>query len=635
MDETDERLHISFNNQYQELLQAGKSDQEAKSSIKKNTEFTAFTQWLDEKAEIDLVELFKKEMEGLKIPCFIARSVKQEDFANEREKPYMKNLSAFRNLGLKNLPDTATEADILVAYVWGDSIRIAITEVKNINQYPWGSALVPDSQNNNKAIAQLAKDLKLVDSLLEDLPADKLSFQLFSAFPSCKEEDLETIFCSDCLQSVINQKDTSSPANLRKKLGVDGPIPTATDAGKELLLTLVSRLAGPASRLHLLYRLTTDKARREQARHQTNVEEVDKKIEKCEYVVLSPKQKAVLNQVQQSPHFTIRGRAGSGKTLLCVAMARAMADADKQSTLIMTSGWAGMGKSSPTMTHMANQVKADGGNVIIDDMGAVCKIFGLDMDSFENNHPALLSALAHSAGQKYGRVVIAVDELLPSNAPEIQVGGNTHYDWRALGQVSGQARLVLAFNPQSPCPVILPDDQCFSHVESELRYRSSRNITNLTDLMGVHTGRDACVETQDSPASDVAGSLPYVKDLGKFSPAMVEAAVTNIKQQMDNEHNITAVTMLYDGGLTGNMQDKIKELGKKFNWPVYDVDEYAGWEEETIIYIGPGEMEALSRAKLHLFVVQGYEEEKHKRRYEQFRAGFVQAEKQGLVKFWN
>merc|ERR1719318_855387 len=120
------------------------------------------------------------------------------------------------------------------------------------------------------------------------------------------------------------------------------------------------------------------------------------------------------------------------------------------------------------MTHMANQVtpgKAGGGGagggggifnsmkklfglnfdqtdqiknkVIIDDMGAVCKIFGLDMDSFEistgtYNYPALLSALAHSAGQKYGRVVIAVDELEPGNAPKIQVGGNTHFDWRAL-----------------------------------------------------------------------------------------------------------------------------------------------------------------------------------------------------------
>ena len=46
MDETDSRLKEEFMNRYNELLQSGKSELEAKTAIKKDTEFTAFTQWL-------------------------------------------------------------------------------------------------------------------------------------------------------------------------------------------------------------------------------------------------------------------------------------------------------------------------------------------------------------------------------------------------------------------------------------------------------------------------------------------------------------------------------------------------------------------------------------------------------------
>jgi len=380
---------------------------------------------------------------------------------------------------------------------------------------------------------------------------------------------------------------------------------------------------------------------REQARHKTNVDVVDQKLNAQHFVILSPTQQEIINQAQQSPHFTIRGRAGSGKTLLCIALARAMAARDQDTVLIITSGWYGMAKSDPTMAYIAQQVVTHGGTVIVDEIEEVLKDVNLDYDSFKvkagvYNFPAMLTALAHSAGQKYGRVVIAVDELRTLNAPEIQVGGRTHYDWTGLGQITDhQVRMVLAFNPESFYPLHLPTVQSFSNVESELRYRSTLSITKMVNMMAVHTDNDACVETQDTPASDVTGSLPCVKDLGKFNPAMVESTLRQIKQEMEDVQNNTDVTLLYDARLSGNMMGKIRDVGAMFSWTVYGVHQFTGAEQETILYVGPGDMEALSRAKLHVYVVLGYEEEGHKDRYDIFRAGFVQAEAQGLVKIGN
>ena len=61
--------------------------------------------------------------------------------------------------------------------------------------------------------------------------------------------------------------------------------------------------------------------------------------------------------------------------------------------------------------------------------------------------------------------------------------------------------------------------------------------------------------------------------------------------------------------------------------------QFTGWEDESIIYLGPGLMESFSRARLKLFIVLGHEGEKEMKYYNDFRKNFLLAEKQGLVKF--
>ena len=199
MDETDKRLENGLKDSYEEMLRTGKSERDAKAEIEKTDHHGTDQRRLDIKDEIDVAEAIEKAMDGLKIPCFIVRSVKQEDFANEKENPKLKNLTALRTLGLKSIPEGATGADILFAFVWGDILRVYFIEVKQPATYRWQSATLSDKQNWSKAAKQLGVDITIFDALLEDIGGDTIDYETFSGFPTCSEEDLQTMLCSICL----------------------------------------------------------------------------------------------------------------------------------------------------------------------------------------------------------------------------------------------------------------------------------------------------------------------------------------------------------------------------------------------------------------------------------------------------
>ena len=68
------------------------------------------------------------------------------------------------------------------------------------------------------------------------------------------------------------------------------------------------------------------------------------------------KETAEYTSVDKTQNITIHGRAGSGKTLLCVALAKAMVKNDKNAVLILSNGW-NIGQSSPTMSQVAGQIQ--------------------------------------------------------------------------------------------------------------------------------------------------------------------------------------------------------------------------------------------------------------------------------------
>ena len=53
-------------------------------------------------------------------------------------------------------------------------------------------------------------------------------------------------------------------------------------------------------------------------------------------------------------------------------------------------------------------------------------------------------------------------------APEKRKGGVKYYDWTELEKIDCNVRVCLAFNPLSFKPILLPNDDSFENVETEI-----------------------------------------------------------------------------------------------------------------------------------------------------------------------
>jgi hypothetical protein len=77
----------------------------------------------------------------------------------------------------------------------------------------------------------------------------------------------------------------------------------------------------------------------------------------------------------------------------------------------------------------------------------------------------------------------------------------------------------------------------------------------------------------------------------------------------------------------------VEQEGRTEGWKVRGTWDYTGWEEDCVIYLGPGYMEAFTRAKLHLAVVLFWDPANRtgKGYYEEFSAALQLAMTEGLL----
>ena len=146
-----------------------------------------------------------------------------------------------------------------------------------------------------KAENQLTKDVKVMMAILAGLPPSQIIVHTLACFLEASTLDLETIFCSGCLENgIISQEDLADLSLLQKKTQVPDKPDPATTSGKKKLLTLTARLLSHQSLLHIGYREVEDKEKLVTERHRYNLESVDGKIMQKEFVVASPQQQQVI-----------------------------------------------------------------------------------------------------------------------------------------------------------------------------------------------------------------------------------------------------------------------------------------------------------------------------------------------------
>ena len=190
----------------------GKSECEAEEKASavatKLQEFKALNTWEDINAEIKLKNAIERMMISLKIPTLLIRSIN------------LKQISALNELGLP-LPGDA-EIDLIMAYPAGDFLHIVVFEVKRRKTYPWEARPRPPAkQAVDKAENQLTKDVKILTAILAGIPPDRVVLHTLACYPEASEAELQTIICSECLESsVVYEEDLNSSSLLQKKTQV-------------------------------------------------------------------------------------------------------------------------------------------------------------------------------------------------------------------------------------------------------------------------------------------------------------------------------------------------------------------------------------------------------------------------------
>ena len=644
MDWTDNRLQTYIQEHYDQLKKDGKSEIEARTEIHKMPEYLALKSWMDEKAEVTTKEAIEKGMNLAKRPYALFRSINKEDIASEKHPPRLGNFTALKELGLK-LPEGESETDLMCATATGDVTGLTLLEVKRQDTPPWKpNGRAPEKSNACKAVDQLARGHEFFSSLLGDLPPDKVIFHVVSAFPDAPVQELEQVFCPSCLTQIIGKEDLQDWDQLKKKLSLPDPALAPTATGLDHLLTVCARLSGPHSLLHAGCRTIVQKKQVEDERMADNVAVVDEKIIQGQYVLASPSQKRDIAQFIQSgkKHATLSGPPGSGKTVELIVLTKSLvrrAKAQGEQVLLVVVTTAGPYPKAELNSHLDTETAGLGADIRLHftDITSLMQGLKLDPNQFKTGEtsaggspvfdtPAVLQAAAHAAVRDYPdyEVIFCVDEAVGGAAPQ-------RCDWRGLEEdrLPDSVSLLIVFNPgYTYKPLLLPASAAYLHISGDLRYRSSLSIAALYDCVAKHMTVGAPVTSLGEVATDVRGDLPRLTLLGECSNlARLKAAITGAREALGDQ-----ATVIYD--VTVLSPQTILEIQNYVSWPGWTVmkgGDMAGSEDNALLVIGPGYLEAVSRARVKMAVILAWDRRENKELYDRNLPGYMEAVKQGLV----
>ena len=168
-----------------------------------------------------------------------------------------------------------------------------------------------------KAWYQLTKSYEFINNLFCDIPFGKV--YTFAAMPNMSKQDLEQKLDPDCMEMMLCKEDLESPEKLGKKLGLD-TVKTSSESARKQLCTMVSRLLGPASGLHVPVREPAQIGSAEKDQLDMEVEKVDNDP----WIILNKVQARGVEQALEDgvKLVAIEGPPGSGKTILGEEIAR-------------------------------------------------------------------------------------------------------------------------------------------------------------------------------------------------------------------------------------------------------------------------------------------------------------------------
>ena len=126
------------------------------------------------------------------------------------------------------------ETDLILLYPNGINIYVIIFEVKKV------IGELESFKPVQIACSQLSRDLKLILSLLNDVPAINIITKTFAVLP---ETNTHHLFCKDCAEFILSKEDFDfGSKHLKQKLFTNEP--SLDGQNGELLLKACARITG-------------------------------------------------------------------------------------------------------------------------------------------------------------------------------------------------------------------------------------------------------------------------------------------------------------------------------------------------------------------------------------------------------
>ena len=228
------------------------------------------------------------------------------------------------------------------------------------------------------------------------------------------------------------------------------------------------------------------------------------------------------------------------------------------------------------------------------------------------------------------KIIIMMDEAFCIYAPEDKQQAG--YNWTDLEKIPDQMTIILMFNPGNYLGrhLLLPPS-CLRLV-LETTYRSTKSISNLHSCLVNTLKLDA---PPGNPGTEVVGELPRLVPLGDLGEE--EEAAEKIKQGLKLMREFMGekdVTVIIDPihYLSDNIAKLVREETEEaWGWKMRTWDEMTGAEADRVVYIGSGNLEPLSRARISLGILFCCQTEPSRKRYNIAKMPSQAAIEEGLV----
>jgi len=476
----------------------------------------------------------------------------------------------------------------------------------------------------SKAEMQLSMDLDILHFLLSGIPPNQIKFHMLAVFAGSSRAQLQSTFCPLCLeQGVICQEDLDDLSLLQKKTKVPDKPDPATTNGLQHLLRFTARCLSHQSLLHIGYRTTEDQEHLVTEMHKYNIQTIDGKLKRSEYIVASAQQQKAIDSFSTSSsqrHLVLTGPAGTGKTVVALQVANNLvrelednAEPGEGPVLVVTTEE--QQKKNPLLEHLdANTSSAK--TKIFDTWEKIKEDHGVSDSASE------LKDLSVTLMQKWKSrpIIILIDEII---SPEEMLNSLAEDSESFPANVT----IIAVVNPRFSYKLpTLPESVL--QINLTTPYRSTIAITSLARFLVKSYGQDV---PEGEFGSDVEGKKPIAFDVGANKENLKMALKKSRKQLGDD------ATLLYERDLPSSMIKICESHGKEKGgpWECYDAFNFYGWEAERVVVVTTGNInipEMATRAKTELILILAEPEEEFlKEDYQEFQEEIKAAEDEGLV----